>query len=168
MQETGDSQWRTVLQSLHRWTPTCFPLKQVRGEGDLCPNLGGGVFSSREAQGLSAGRGRLDSQVCGLRLPLLSSSGHAGRWESVWGAPWLAYEEVRPENVPLSLSDPRLPAPRGLTAESNLELHTVKPPDDQHSILPSARCVSAPHPRVSIRVRPTWEGTSISLGQKVS
>lgn len=33
------------------------PPEQVRGEGALCPHLGGGVFPSRKAWGASAGRG---------------------------------------------------------------------------------------------------------------
>lgn len=67
------------------------PPEQVRGEGALCPTWEGA--SSREAWGPLQAEVRRDSQVCGLGLPLLSSSGPGGRWESVWWAPWLAYEE---------------------------------------------------------------------------
>lgn len=62
----------------------------------------------------------------------------------------------------------RLPAPQGLTAETATWIHTVKPLLTISTAYCSQPSFSAPHPPVHIRVRATWEGASVSLGQKVS
>lgn len=79
MQETGDSQWRTVLQSLHRGTVLCFPLKQIRGRrSPLCPHLGGGSSPLKRPRGSRQAEVGRHSQASGPGLPLLSSSGSGG------------------------------------------------------------------------------------------
>lgn len=111
MQETGDSQWRTVLQSPHRGTALCFPLKQIRGRRSPLPTLGGRVFPSQEAQGVSAGRGGLAQPGLGAWTPSSFLFRAWGRWGRP-GAPWLACEGVRLEMCPLHSLSPASCAPR--------------------------------------------------------
>lgn len=104
MQETGDSQWRTVLQSLHRGTVLCFPLKQIGGEGaPSAPTWEGGLPLSRGPGGLCRQRWAGTARPLGLDSLFFPLQG--------LGAPRLACEGVRPENVPLSLSEPCLLRP---------------------------------------------------------
>lgn len=92
-QETGDSQWRTVLQSPHRGTALCFLLKQIRGRRSRLPAPPGGVvFPSQEAQGVSAGRGGPAQPGLWAWTPSSFLFRAWGRWGRP-GAPWLACEE---------------------------------------------------------------------------
>ena len=109
-QETGDSQWRTVLQSPHRGTALCFLLKQIRGEGAVYPPPREGWSSplKRPRGSLQAEVGR-HSQASGPGLPLLSSSGPGGGGGVRGPLGWHVRNEAG--DVPLSLSEPCLLRP---------------------------------------------------------